>query len=310
MKLSKSLPLALSALLASSATAQISNFCPAQPNSTGIPATLTGYFGSGVGNGFHLEVTGGAPNEFGYFVVGNEATSPLAVSNGLLCLVGTATSRVYRLNVGLGSEWDSAGQFDSSGVMQNLGGTSTVGTGYDVPSTIPDSVPIAITLGSTWHFQYWYRDNVAGQGSANFSNGLSVTFLPPGVPLSGMVAIPAGMFAMGSAAASGPPYYGNQSATQPVHSVTITYGFWMGQYEVTQAEYQALVGTNPSHFAGNPNHPVEMVSWLDARAYCAALTAQETSLGNVPPGYEYRLPTEAEWEYACRAGTTTRFHWG
>ncbi|HRV80631.1 MAG: formylglycine-generating enzyme family protein [Planctomycetes bacterium] len=301
--------LALIPLLASSALAQVSSFCPAQPNSTGGPATLTGTLGSVVGSGVHLEVSGGPPNEMGYFVVGDEATPPVAVGSGSLCLVGTATSRVYRFNVGMGGEWYSAGQFDASGVMQNLGGTSTIGTGYDVPATIPASVPIAIAAGATWHFQYWYRDSLAAPSPSNFSNGLSVTFQPPGVPIPGMVAIPAGTFAMGSDAGAGPPYFGS-TTTQPVHPVTITYGFWMGQYEVTQAEYQALMGTNPSGFGGNPTYPVEVVSWLDARAYCAALTAQEVGLGNVPAGYEYRLPTEAEWEYSCRAGTTTEFNVG
>ncbi|MCP3881584.1 MAG: formylglycine-generating enzyme family protein, partial [Sulfitobacter sp.] len=136
---------------------------------------------------------------------------------------------------------------------------------------------------------------------SNFSNGLSVTFpLPPIVPIAGMVSIPAGSFDMGSNAASN---------EQPVHTVTISEAFWMGEHEVTQAEYQALMGSNPSSFSG-PNLPVETVSWNDARAYCTALTAQEMAAGNLATGYEYRLPTEAEWEYACRAGTTTDFNVG
>jgi formylglycine-generating enzyme required for sulfatase activity len=94
-----------------------------------------------------------------------------------------------------------------------------------------------------------------------------------------------------------------------VHTVTLTYPFWMGRYEVTQAEYEAVVGSNPSLYVG-PDRPVERVSWNAAVAYCAALTAQETLAGNVPAGYEFRLPTEAEWEYACRAGTTTEFNVG
>ncbi|QDU86000.1 Serine/threonine-protein kinase pkn1 [Planctomycetes bacterium Pla163] len=69
------------------------------------------------------------------------------------------------------------------------------------------------------------------------------------------------------------------------------------------------MGSNPSDFPG-ANRPVERVSWSDAVAYCQALTAQESALGNVPAGYEYRLPTEAEWEHACRAGITTEFNLG
>lgn len=121
-----------------------------------------------------------------------------------------------------------------------------------------------------------------------------------------MVSIPSGTFLMGSNAASGPPYYG---PIGPVHEVTLSYCYWMGATEVTQAQYTALMGTNPSQFPGASN-PVEQVSWFNAQAYCTALTAQQKALGNVPSGYQYRLPTEAEWEYACRAGTTTEFNVG
>jgi formylglycine-generating enzyme required for sulfatase activity len=91
--------------------------------------------------------------------------------------------------------------------------------------------------------------------------------------------------------------------------VTISRGFGMSKYEVTQAQYKAVMGTNPSSFKGD-NKPVEQVSWHDAVAYCAKLTGKEKAAGRVPGGYEYRLPTEAEWEYACRAGTTTLFSFG
>jgi formylglycine-generating enzyme required for sulfatase activity len=273
-----------------------------------MPTTLTGSFGSGVGSDLHLEVTQGVPGELAYFLAGNEATSGVVISNGLLCLVGTGTAQVFRYNVG-GSPSNSVGRFDNSGVFQNLVGTSATGSGFDVPTTIPAITPIVILSGETWHFQVWLRDTPAGQGSSNFSNGLSVTFpvFPP-VPVAGMVPIPAGSFDMGSNAASGVPYVNNGDA-QPVHNVTISEAFWMGEHEVTQAEYQALMGSNPSYFPG-ATLPVETVSWNDARVYCTALTAQEMAAGNLPAGYEYRLPTEAEWEYACRAGTTTEFNVG
>ncbi len=171
------------------------------------------------------------------------------------------------------------------------------------------------TLGAPWiagdklFAQAWQRDPQA-IGNANLSNALELTLRHPAcsVSISGMVVIPAGSFLMGSNATSGPPYFADYGE-QPVHQVTLTYCFWMGAREVTQAEYAALMGVNPSWFPG-PNQPVETVSWFDARAYCTALTAQQAALGAVPPGYEYRLPTEAEWEYACRAGTTTEFSVG
>jgi formylglycine-generating enzyme required for sulfatase activity len=139
---------------------------------------------------------------------------------------------------------------------------------------------------------------------AGVSQGLAVRRTAP----AGLVAIAPGTFQMGSDALGGAPYF-DGTTDNVVHTVTITYPFWMGRFEVTQAEYAALIGNNPSFHAG-PNRPVERVSWSKATAYCAALTVQETLAGNVPAGYEYRLPTEAEWEYACRAGTTTEFNVG
>jgi formylglycine-generating enzyme required for sulfatase activity len=104
-----------------------------------------------------------------------------------------------------------------------------------------------------------------------------------------MVLVPAGSFKMGS----------DNGDEKPVHDVTISQAFYMGKYEVTQAQWQAVMGSNPSNFKGD-NLPVEQVSWDEAIAFIARLNAQKD-------GYIYRLPTEAEWEYACRAGTTGDF---
>jgi formylglycine-generating enzyme required for sulfatase activity len=87
-------------------------------------------------------------------------------------------------------------------------------------------------------------------------------------------------------------------------------GFFMGRYEVTQGEYLSVIGSNPSSFAGDTNHPVEQVNWTEANNYCAQLTARERTAGRLPSGWAYRLPTEAEWEYASRAGSTNRFSFG
>ena len=78
--------------------------------------------------------------------------------------------------------------------------------------------------------------------------------------------------------------------------------FAIGKYPITQAQYEAVMGINPSRFKNNPQNPVEKVSWDDAQAFCQKLS-QIT-------GKTYRLPTEAEWEYACRAGTTTNYYFG
>ncbi len=89
--------------------------------------------------------------------------------------------------------------------------------------------------------------------------------------------------------------------------MTITKPFWLGKTVVTQSQWKAVMGNNPSHFKGD-DLPVEQVSWHDAVAFCEKLNAMKRD--TVPDGYHYTLPTEAQWEYACRAGTTTRFYYG
>ena len=86
------------------------------------------------------------------------------------------------------------------------------------------------------------------------------------------------------------------------HKVTLTKGFYMGVYTVTQEQWQEVMGNNPSHFKGEKNLPVETVSWDDCQEFIKKLREKDKK--------PYRLPTEAEWEYACRAGTTTPFHFG
>lgn len=121
-----------------------------------------------------------------------------------------------------------------------------------------------------------------------------------------MVFIPPGTFRMGSPSNEVDrfPDEGPQTA------VTISRGFWMGRYEVTQGEYLAVMGSNPSYITGDLNRPVDQVSWVDATNYCARLTNQERLAGRIARNSVYRLPTEAEWEYACRGWTSTRFSYG
>ena len=114
---------------------------------------------------------------------------------------------------------------------------------------------------------------------------------------SHFVTIPAGTFTMGDA---------NGDDDETPHQVTLTKGFELGVYEVTQEQYEQVMGSNPSEFKG-PQHPVEKVSWDDAVEFCRKLSALPAEKS---AGYVYRLPTEAEWEYACRAGTTTKYSFG
>ena len=111
-----------------------------------------------------------------------------------------------------------------------------------------------------------------------------------------LIAITPGTFQMGQSSR----FYESE---RPMTSVTLTKSFWLGKTEVTQAQWQLLMGKNPSNFKG-ANLPVERVSWRDAMEFCRRLTERERAAGRLPEGYAYTLPTEAQWEYACRAGTT------
>ena len=143
-----------------------------------------------------------------------------------------------------------------------------------------------------------------------------------------LVLIPTGEFLMGSheSAEETAKKSGMEGAKadwfkdeHPLHKVQITKPFYLGKYEVTQQEYQRVMGENPSWFSSTgggkdavkgkdtSRFPVETVSWDDAVEFCRKLSALPAEKA---AGRSYRLPTEAEWEYACRAGTTTPFHFG
>jgi formylglycine-generating enzyme required for sulfatase activity len=110
-----------------------------------------------------------------------------------------------------------------------------------------------------------------------------------------------GTFLMGS-----PESESGRWGSEDQHEVTLTRPYYLGVYPVTQEEYERVMGSNPSHFKGK-RHPVDSMSWEEAMAFIAKLNAlpSEKSLDRL-----YRLPTEAEWEYACRAGTTTAYSYG
>lgn len=108
-------------------------------------------------------------------------------------------------------------------------------------------------------------------------------------------------FMMGSA--DGP------AAEQPAHKVTFNYKFAIAKYEVTQELYEAVIGNNPAKYKG-PRNSVEMLDWEEAMTFCRKVTDELRKRKLIKDGEQIRLPSEAEWEYACRAGTTTRFSFG
>ncbi len=113
------------------------------------------------------------------------------------------------------------------------------------------------------------------------------------------VLVPSGSFLMGS-----PPGEPGHESQEVRHRVTLTRSFWLGRTEVTQDEWRHLMGGNPSHFSAlGGQSPVENVTWYDVQEFLSRLSA-------LSPGNRFRLPTEAEWEYACRAGTTTAYSTG
>ena len=153
-------------------------------------------------------------------------------------------------------------------------------------------------LGGNRYLPEKFRDKGFAASAKTFfagcGNGVQMEF----------VRIPAGTFMMGSPTSE----VGRDNDESQVR-VTISRPFYLGKYEVTQKQWRAVRGTDPSKFKGD-DCPVECVSWDDANAFCAKLTERERDAGRLPQNMKYTLPTEAQWEYACRAGTTTRFSFG
>ncbi len=128
----------------------------------------------------------------------------------------------------------------------------------------------------------------SSQNSDTYTNSIGMEF----------VLIPEGEFRMGSPSDEG----GRWDNEGPVHKVTIEEAFYLGKFEVTQKQWREVMGNDPSYFEGD-NLPVEQVSWNDVQEFIDKLNEMEGT-------NKYRLPSEAEWEYACRAGTTTRYYFG
>jgi formylglycine-generating enzyme required for sulfatase activity len=177
-------------------------------------------------------------------------------------------------------------------------------TGSVTDPSGPSSRTGRVRRGGGWGFNNagWVRlanrRGITANGLMGFRPVLSIN----AVGTAGFVWVPSGTFLMGS-----PVSEADRDSDEVQHTVTLTQGYWMSDHEVTQAEYNAVMGSNPSNFRGL-NLPVETVSWNDAVTYCQKLTERERAGGRITLQQAYRLPTEAEWEYAARAGTTGARH--
>ncbi|MDQ1316535.1 MAG: Formylglycine-rating enzyme family protein [Candidatus Poribacteria bacterium] len=140
-------------------------------------------------------------------------------------------------------------------------------------------------------------------GDSDEKSAKEMTYTLPGGAKIDMVWINPGTFTMGSPDSES----GRESNEEPLHKVTITQGFWLGKYELTQSQWESVMNTCPWEgqvfVKKDPSHPAVFISWNDIQAFISKLNdAEKTAV--------YRLPTEAEWEYACRAGTNTPYSFG
>jgi formylglycine-generating enzyme required for sulfatase activity len=146
------------------------------------------------------------------------------------------------------------------------------------------------------------QENVQEEQQDPSANRAGDTYTVPDLSLE-MIWVDPGTFTMGS-----PTSEAGRKSNETQHEVTLTNGFWLGKYEVTKDQWGLMY---PGFFLdGGDNSPADMGSWNSAANFCEKLTERESEAGRLPAGMAYQLPTEAQWEYACRAGSTTVFYWG
>ena len=233
----------------------------------------------------------------------------LSLSLGILSFAASGTTQPVALQI----------QFHPS-----LSITGAVGTVHSIQYTTNLALPDwnVLTLVQLTNNPHFHVDSSTPVGERRFYRSVAVVpatfealqllpaaeqrFFRTAMGLPEMILLNPGAFIMGSPSTE----VGRASDEGPQTLVVLTRNFYLGKYEVTQAEYAKVMNNNPASFPSNPTFPMEMVSWNDATAFCVRLTQREAAAGRLPAGWTYRLPTEAEWEYACRANRVTRYSFG
>lgn len=244
---------------------------------SGTSVTLNGFQ---EGQGYYWAVrafnsSGGSPySSIGHFVINSNGVSVSCPSLSLS--VGESGQCTISGGVGPYSAVSS-----NSGVVQTSAGGSTL---YYLAASAGSAT---ISVWDSAGHSNAVSVSVSGGSPSTYTNSLGMTF----------ILLPAGTFTMGS-----PESEPGRDSDETQHQVTLTQHFYMQQTEVTQAQWEAMMGSNPSHFSGCPTCPVETMSWDDAQTFIAYMNQRGDGT--------YSLPTEAQWEYAVRAGTTTAFYNG
>ena len=226
---------------------------------------------------------------------GAQGGAKLVLSSILICLCllsGLALRVIAAETVSLsGHELTSAGKF-------RFQFETRVGQNYPVEMSVDFVEWVSLTNIIGVDGPVWVEDEPAGRSSRRYYN---VGVHPGPTPLTNMVYITPGTFTMGSPGSES----GRGTNEGPQTVVTLSRGFWIGKYEVNREEYATLTGDISAMSSYNGTLPVDFANWNNATNFCHKLTEKERAAGRLPVGYVYRLPTEAEWEYVCRAGTTT-----
>ena len=183
--------------------------------------------------------------------------------------------------------------------------------GQEVPAPAAETPPLAVApfdAKQAKDYQLRWAKHLKVPVEWENSIGMKFVLIPPGEFEMGSTKEEVEQLVKEAEKQGAPSWYIKRIPQEsPKHRVRITRPFYFGLCEVTQAEYERVVGSNPSRFKGAPDRPVENVTWHDVVQFCHRLSRLPTEKR---VGAVYRLPTEAEWEYACRAGTTTRYSFG